>query len=142
MNKTFGYARVSTVDQNLDTQLDILTKAGCDRIFQDKVTGMSLQRPALDELLSMLREGDTVLVARFFRLGHSRDQGICCSLLHLAPGLAGVWSGTKRALCGTPTRKSPTRNFIPRCCQQVKLVGTMDRPSYCVAREKVWSFVE
>ena len=62
MNHTFGYARVSTVDQNLDTQLDILTKAGCDRIFQDKITGMSLQRPALDELLGLLRKGDTVLV--------------------------------------------------------------------------------
>ena len=68
MNKIFGYARVSTLDQNLDTQLDILTKAGCDRVFQDKITGMSLQRPALDELLGLLREGDTVLVARFFRL--------------------------------------------------------------------------
>ena len=76
MNKTFGYARVSTVDQNLDTQLDILTKAGCDRIFQDKITGMSLHRPALDELLGVLREGDTVLVARFFRLGRSRDHVI------------------------------------------------------------------
>ena len=76
MNQTFSYARVSTVDQNLDTQLDILTKAGCERIFQDKITGMSLQRPALDELLGLLREGDTVLVARFFRLGRSRDHVI------------------------------------------------------------------
>ena len=74
MNKTFGYARVSTVDQNLDTPLDILTKAGCDRIFQDKITGMSLQRPALNELLGLLREGYTVLVAHFFRLGRSRDR--------------------------------------------------------------------
>ena len=56
MNKTFGYARVSTLDQNLDTQLDILTKAGCDQIFQDKITGMSLQRPALDELLEQFRK--------------------------------------------------------------------------------------
>ena len=73
MNQTFGYARVSTLDQNLDTQLDILAKAGCARIFQDKITGMSLQWPALNELLGLLREGDTVLVARFFRLGRSRD---------------------------------------------------------------------
>ena len=76
MNKVFGYARVSTVDQNLDTQLDILTKAGCDRIFQDKISGLSVQHPALDEMLSQLREGDTVLVARFFRLGRSRDHVI------------------------------------------------------------------
>ena len=76
MHQTFGYARVSTSEQNLDTQLDILTHAGCDRIFQDRITGMSLQRPALDELLGLLREGDTVLVARFFRLGRSRDHVI------------------------------------------------------------------
>ncbi|MDO7887605.1 recombinase family protein [Hymenobacter cheonanensis] len=73
MPQTFGYARVSTLDQNLDTQLDLLTKAGCNRIFQDKISGTSVQRPALDELLHLLREGDTVLVARFFRLGRSRD---------------------------------------------------------------------
>jgi DNA invertase Pin-like site-specific DNA recombinase len=76
MNHVFGYARVSTLDQNLDTQLDVLQKAGCDRIFQDKITGVSVQRPALDELLSVLRPGDTVLVARFFRLGRSRDHVI------------------------------------------------------------------
>jgi DNA invertase Pin-like site-specific DNA recombinase len=76
MNQIFGYARVSTQDQNLDTQLDILTKAGCNRIFQDKITGVSVQRPALDEMIGLLREGDTVLVARFFRLGRSRDHVI------------------------------------------------------------------
>lgn len=73
MNKLFGYARVSTLDQNLDTQLDALQKAGCDEIFQDKITGISTSRPALDELLSKLRTDDTVMVARFFRLGRSRD---------------------------------------------------------------------
>jgi DNA invertase Pin-like site-specific DNA recombinase len=78
MNKTFGYARVSTLDQNLDTQLDALQRAGCDEIFQDKITGMSTSRPALDELQSRLRIGDTVMVARFFRLGRSRDH-----LIHL-----------------------------------------------------------
>ena len=73
MNKVFGYARVSMADQNLDTQLDLLEKAGCDQIFQDKITGMSTSRPALDEMQSKLRTGDTVVVARFFRLGRSRD---------------------------------------------------------------------
>lgn len=73
MNKLFGYARVSTLDQNLDTQLDALQKAGCDEIFQDKITGISTTRPALDTLLTQLRTGDTVMVARFFRLGRSRD---------------------------------------------------------------------
>lgn len=73
MNKIFGYARVSTLDQNLDTQLDALQKAGCHEIFQDKITGVSTSRPALDNMLSQLRSGDTVMVARFFRLGRSRD---------------------------------------------------------------------
>ena len=73
MNKVFGYARVSTLDQNLDTQLDALQRGGCDEIFQDKITGMSTSRPALDELQAKLRSGDTVMVARFFRLGRSRD---------------------------------------------------------------------
>ena len=61
MNKLFGYARVSTLDQNLDTQLDALQKAGCDDIFQDKITGVSTSRPALDTLLAQLRSGDTVM---------------------------------------------------------------------------------
>lgn len=73
MNKVFGYARVSTTDQNLDTQLDLLEKVGCDHIFQDKISGISTSRPALDEMQSKLRKGDTVVVARFFRLGRSRD---------------------------------------------------------------------
>jgi DNA invertase Pin-like site-specific DNA recombinase len=73
MNKIFGYARVSTVDQNTDTQVEALEKFGCDRIFQEKVSGLLVQRPQLDEMLSLLREGDTVVVSRFFRLGRSRD---------------------------------------------------------------------
>ena len=60
----------------MDTQLDILTEAGCGRIFQDKITGVSWHWPALDELLGLLREGDTVLGARFFRLSRSRDHVI------------------------------------------------------------------
>ena len=71
MNKIFGYARVSTSDQKLDTQLDTLTKYGCHQIFQDKISGTTSSRPALDDMLSRLREGDTVVVARLNRLGRS-----------------------------------------------------------------------
>ncbi|MBO0950887.1 recombinase family protein [Fibrella forsythiae] len=73
MNHVFGYARVSTTDQNLDTQIDALERAGCHEIFQDKITGVSTSRPALDRMLAKLRPGDTVMVARFTRLGRSRD---------------------------------------------------------------------
>src|SRR5690349_21541875 len=71
MNKIFGYARVSTIDQNLDTQLEALEKQGCHHIFKDKISGTSVSRPALDEMLAQLREGDTVIVAKFNRLGRS-----------------------------------------------------------------------
>ena len=73
MNKTFGYARVSTADQNLDTQIEALEKFGCDEIFQDKITGTSTIRPSLDEMMKKLRKGDTVVVARFNRLGRDKN---------------------------------------------------------------------
>jgi len=71
MNFNYGYARVSTDDQNLATQLDTLQKAGCHQIYQEKITGMSTSRPQLDQLLAVLRPGDTVTVARFNRLGRN-----------------------------------------------------------------------
>lgn len=53
-----------------------MEKYGCSKIFQDKITGLAIQRPALDDMLSQLREGDTVVVARFFRLRRNRDHVI------------------------------------------------------------------
>jgi DNA invertase Pin-like site-specific DNA recombinase len=50
MQHTFGYARVSATDQNLATQVEDLTQAGCTRIFQEKVSGTRTRSPALDEL--------------------------------------------------------------------------------------------
>ena len=55
-----GYARVSTQDQNLDLQTEALTKAGCKRIFNDKISGSRAERPGLTKALEMLREGDTL----------------------------------------------------------------------------------
>lgn len=66
-----GYARVSTVDQNLELQRDALRAAGCVRMFEDQLSGTVTQRPGLSEALSHLREGDTLVVWRLDRLGRS-----------------------------------------------------------------------
>ena len=66
----FGYARVSTQDQNLNLQLDDLKKAGCQKIFQEKVSSAK-ERPQLQKLLEILREDDTVMVWKLDRLGRS-----------------------------------------------------------------------
>ncbi|MEQ1741129.1 MAG: recombinase family protein [Candidatus Nitrotoga sp.] len=66
-----GYARVSTQDQNLDLQIDALTKAGCQKTFDDKISGSRTERPGLTKALEMLREGDTLVVWKLDRLGRS-----------------------------------------------------------------------
>ena len=64
-----GYARVSTEDQNLDLQLQALTKTGCEHTFTDKMSGTRMERPGLKEALSHLREGDVLVVWKLDRLG-------------------------------------------------------------------------
>jgi DNA invertase Pin-like site-specific DNA recombinase len=57
-----GYARVSTYGQSLDTQLQSLTKAGCEKIFQEKVSGAKEDRKEFKAMLDFAREGDQVVV--------------------------------------------------------------------------------
>ena len=65
-----GYARVSTTGQNLDMQLDSLMKAGCEKIYTEKESGVK-ERPVLNELLSYIRQGDELVVYKLDRLGRS-----------------------------------------------------------------------
>lgn len=64
-----GYARVSRDDQNLDLQIQALAQAGCERVFSEKVSGAQSDRPALQEALSQLRDGDAFVVWKLDRLG-------------------------------------------------------------------------
>lgn len=67
----FGYARVSTLDQNLDSQKELLLKYGCSKIFFEKVSGKNLERVELAKLVSVLREKDVVVVCKLDRLARS-----------------------------------------------------------------------
>src|SRR3954471_6660288 len=66
-----GYARVSTEDQTLDLQSDALKQSGCERLFQDVMSGTKDVRPGLTEALDFLRPGDILVVWRLDRLGRT-----------------------------------------------------------------------
>ena len=66
-----GYARVSTQEQNLDRQLDGLRARGCERIYQEKMTGTKAERPEFQKMLDALRPGDTLVTDSFSRLSRS-----------------------------------------------------------------------
>lgn len=66
-----GYARVSTVEQNLDAQVDALNETGCEIIFKEKISGTKKNRPELKRLMDHVRPGDTVVVYKLDRLGRS-----------------------------------------------------------------------
>ncbi|MCI0922690.1 recombinase family protein [Sphingobacterium rhinopitheci] len=66
-----GYARVSTKDQNLDLQIEALQKAGCEKIFEEKISGSTKNRPELDKMIEQFRSGDELYVWRLDRLGRS-----------------------------------------------------------------------
>lgn len=66
-----GYSRISTNDQNLVMQHDALKSSGCEELFSDIASGAKTERPGLEQALSFLREGDTLVVWRLDRLGRS-----------------------------------------------------------------------
>ena len=70
-----GYARVSTASQNLDSQLDMLGRAGCAKTFTDTSTGTTRTRPGWDALMEYVRPGDTLVITELSRMSRS--------LLHL-----------------------------------------------------------
>ncbi|HGU7323928.1 TPA: recombinase family protein [Legionella pneumophila] len=66
-----GYARVSTVDQNLDLQISALNEVGCEKIYQDQLSGTRVSRPGLEMALEVLRKNDTLVVWKLDRLGRT-----------------------------------------------------------------------
>jgi DNA invertase Pin-like site-specific DNA recombinase len=68
---TFGYARVSTADQQLTGQVEALAAASATRIYREKISGVRADRPQLAKLMAALKPGDAVVVSKLDRLGRS-----------------------------------------------------------------------
>ena len=69
-----GYARVSTLDQNPQLQLDALQATGCEKIFSEKISGAAQDRKQLQEALNYMREGDILVIWKLSRLARSITQ--------------------------------------------------------------------
>lgn len=91
MNRMLGYARVSTSDQTVRSQVDALEKAGCVQVWTDTASGARAERPALNELLTEVQSGDTIVVTRLDRLGRSLPH-LLDLVAHLASRTVGLRS--------------------------------------------------
>lgn len=72
----YGYARVSTLHQDLEAQLQALENEGCDKIFKEKFTGTKTDRPVFNEVIDILDKGDTLVVTKLDRLARTVKEGI------------------------------------------------------------------
>lgn len=72
----YGYARVSTVAQDLESQIQLLESEGCTQIYKEKFTGTKTDRPVFNEVMALLAEGDTLVVTKLDRLARNTREGI------------------------------------------------------------------
>lgn len=72
----YGYARVSTTDQKLESQLDALKIAGADKIYQEKFTGTTTERPEFTKLLQQLNPDDTLIVTKLDRFARNTREAL------------------------------------------------------------------
>lgn len=72
----YGYARVSTIAQDLEVQIQALQAEGCEVIYQEKFTGTKTDRPEFNKLLEALQEGDTLVITKLDRFARSAVEGI------------------------------------------------------------------
>lgn len=72
----YGYARVSTANQDLESQLQALEKESCEEIYSERFTGTKVDRPQFQELLSILKEGDTLVITKLDRFARSTGDAI------------------------------------------------------------------
>ncbi len=96
-----GYARVSTLDQNPQLQIEALNEAGCKKIFTEKISGASTKRIQLEDALKYMREGDTLVIWKLSRLARSLTQ-IINTVKNLEDRQIGLKVITQNIDTGTP----------------------------------------
>lgn len=72
----YGYSRVSSVSQSLDSQVQTLKTYGCEKIFREKVSGRTLQRPQFQKLLETVAQGDMIVVTKLDRFARSTKDAL------------------------------------------------------------------
>src|SRR5699024_12874203 len=72
----YGYARISTIGQDLRAQIATLEKEGCDKIYTEKFTGTKIDRKEINQLLDIIEAGDTLVVTKLDRFARSVKGGI------------------------------------------------------------------
>ena len=73
-NMKIGYARVSTFEQKLESQIEVLKEAGAEEVFQEKFTGTTVERPQFNLVLKKLANGDTLIVTKLDRLARNTKE--------------------------------------------------------------------
>jgi DNA invertase Pin-like site-specific DNA recombinase len=130
-----GYARVSTLDQNLDLQRDALDAAGCQRLFEERASGTSVRLPARLELLDYARPGDLVVVWRLDRLGRSLHD-LVDVVTTLGDGGVGLRSLHEAIDTTTPAGKLTFHIFAALAQFEAELVQERTRAGLAAARQR------
>jgi len=131
-----GYARVSTDDQTLDLQLDALTEAGCETLYQEHASGKkNVARPELENCLKAIREGDTLVVWRLDRLGRSLSD-LVAIVGGLEKGNVGFESLTERIETTTPTGKLVFHLFASLAEFERNLIRERTKAGIAAARKR------
>lgn len=130
-----GYARVSTSDQDTALQIDALKKSGCEKVYQEKVSGASKERPELIKCLDALRAGDTLTVWRLDRLGRSLKE-LVSIIAELDQKQTGFKSITEFIDTTTPTGKLQFHVFAALAEFERSLIQERTKAGLAAARAR------
>jgi len=119
-----GYARVSTIEQNVESQITELKGAGCDVIHEEKASGMKHDRPVLNSLLARLKKGDTVVVVRIDRLARS------------LPHLLQTIEDLRKRGCHFRSLRDPIDTACPTGLFQLQVMGAVAELERNLIRER------